>query len=327
MFQCNSEITITKESGKKISFSFVHSIEIESGYENLTDTCKISIPRKLELEGQSLFNGVDPVFKRGDKIEVKLGYVPNLETVFTGYIRNVGSSIPTILECEDEMYLLKQYKITYPSGGNGGANKTIDDLLKAILKVPYKLIDNLPLNNITFTKVTPSRVLDELKSKYGLFSYFRNGFLHVGFANDASKTNEAEFKMEETIINSDSLEWQDEENISIGVTAINMTSENVKTEATSGDLDGEQKTYHFTGLNLSELQKVADKTVKEFKYTGYNGEVETFGEPIMNHGDRAKITSVKFPEKNGIYLIKKVKRHYGVDVGNHQTFTLGIKVG
>ena len=67
--------------------------------------------------------------------------------------------------------------------------------------------------------------------------------------------------------------------------------------------------------------------IKENKYTGYRGEVETFGEPLMLHGDRAKITSTKLPVRDGTFLIKKVKRVYSVDAGNHQFLTLGAKVG
>lgn len=330
MLQCNSYIKVTRtvgsRSGESIEFSFVNSIEIESSYEDLTDTCKITIPRKLQFEGKNLFVGDNPIFKRGDKIEVKIGYVPNLTTVFRGYIKKVSGNIPTFLECEDEMYLLKQTKITYPTGGNGKSNATIKNLLDAILTIPYNLIDDLPLGSITFTKVSVARVLDELKKQYGLFSYFVDGKLHIGFANDASRTKEAEFKMEEVVINSDDLEWQNEADMKIGVTAINMTLDNVKTEVTSGDPDGDQKTYHYTGLTTTELQKIADKTVIDFKYTGFKGNLETFGEPVLYHGDRCNITSVKLPERNGTYLIKKVTRNYSVGGGNKQIFNLGIKV-
>jgi len=80
-------------------------------------------------------------------------------------------------------------------------------------------------------------------------------------------------------------------------------------------------------MNESALRFAAEQWIKENKYTGYRGDVETFGEPVMNHGDRAKITSSKLPERDGTFLIKKVKRVYSVDAGNHQIFTLGAKVG
>ena len=345
MLQAQCEISITNDLGKKITFDFVHSIEIDSSYENLTDTCKIVIPRKLVFEGLDLFTGDNPIFKRGDKIEVSLGYVPNITKVFSGYIKTVGSNVPTVLECEDGMYQLKQYTVNYPS------KKALDDVISKLkvhpatipLKVKldelldfcltpkgieYEIVDNIDLGSFRAINATPAMILDKLKSEYGLYSYFKGDVLKVGFANDASVTSEASFKMEEVIINSDTLEWQRAEDVRIKCVAISMFLDNTKSEPIEfGDPDGNQITIHKYNMDAKSLEFAAKEWIKENKYTGYRGEVETFGEPVMNHGDRAKITSDKLPERDGIYLIKKVKRIYGVNEGNHQIFTLGAKVG
>jgi hypothetical protein len=345
MLQAQCEISITNDLGKKITFDFVHSIEIDSSYENLTDTCKIVIPRKLVFEGLDLFTGDNPIFKRGDKIEVSLGYVPNITKVFSGYIKTVGSNVPTVLECEDGMYQLKQYTVNYPS------KKALDEVISKLkvhpatipLKVKldelldfcltpkdikYEIVDNIDLGSFRAINATPAMILDKLKSEYGLYSYFKGDILKVGFANDASVTSEAEFKMEEVIINSDTLEWQRAEDVRIKCVAISMFPDNTKSEPIEfGDPDGNQITIHKYNMDSKSLEFAAKEWIKENKYTGYRGEVETFGEPVMNHGDRAKITSDKLPERDGIYLIKKVKRIYGVNEGNHQIFTLGAKVG
>lgn len=357
MFQCQSKITITsKGTNRKIDFDFVHSIEIETSYENLTDTCKITIPKKLTFEGADLFNGKNPIFQRGDSIEVSIGYVPNLTTVFTGYIKNVGSNTPTVLECEDEMYLLKQWTINYPKKIDLITKSKKGKLLIHPKEVPFTVklkelldyclsdhdiefdvIDNIDLGQRRFVNMTPAGVLDKLKSEYGLYSYFKNKtdtsgnvtrILHVGFANDASETFEAEFKMEQVVINSDTLEWQRAEDVRIQCSAISMFPDNTKSDPIIvGDPDGNQITIHKYNMNESALRFAAEQWIKENKYTGYRGEVETFGEPIMRHGDRAKITSTKLPERDGTFLIKKVKRVYSVDAGNHQFLTLGAKVG
>lgn len=347
MFQCQSKISITNDEGKNINFSFVHSIEIESSYENLTDTCKITIPRKLTFEDKQLFTGDTPIFKRGDKIEVSIGYVPNLTKVFSGYIKNVGSNVPTVLECEDEMYLLKQYTVNYPSkvglrerSAKGKLLKhpqvipfsvKLDELLDYCLTdhdISYEIVDNIDLGSFRVINATPASVLDKLKSEYGLYSYFRDGILHVGFANDASVTSEAEFKMEEVIINSDTLEWQRAEDVRIKCVAISIYPDNTKSDPIEfGDADGNQITIHKYNMDAKSLEFAAKQWIAENKYTGFRGEVETFGEPVMKHGDRLKLTSIKLPERDGTYLIKKVKRVYSVDSGNHQIFTLGIKVG
>jgi hypothetical protein len=345
MLQAQCEISITNDLGKKITFDFVHSIEIDSSYENLTDTCKIVIPRKLVFEGLDLFTGDNPIFKRGDKIEVSVGYVPNITKVFSGYIKTVGSNVPTVLECEDGMYQLKQYTVNYPS------KKALDNVISKLkvhpttipLKVKldelldfcltpkdikYEIVDNIDLGSFRAINATPAMILDKLKSEYGLYSYFKGDILKVGFANDASVTSEASFKMEEVIINSDTLEWQRAEDVRIKCVAISMFPDNTKSEPIEfGDPDGNQITIHKYNMDAKSLEFAAKEWIKENKYTGYRGEVETFGEPVMNHGDRAKITSDKLPERDGIYLIKKVKRIYGVNEGNHQIFTLGAKVG
>jgi len=367
MFQCNCKITITsKGTNRNVSFNFVHSIEIESSYENLTDTCKITIPRKLSFEGKNLFEGSDPIFKRGDSIEVSIGYVPNLTSVFTGYIKNVGTNVPTVLECEDEMYLLKQWTVNYPKKIDLITKSKKGKLLIHPKEVPFTVklkelldyclsdhdiefdvIDNIDLGQRRFVNLTPAAMLDVLKSEYGLYSYFKNKvnkttgeveidkktnkpvrILHVGFANDAAITHEASFKMEEVIINSDTLEWSRAEDVRIQCSAISMFPDNTKSDPIIvGDPDGNQITIHKYNMNESALRFAAEQWIKENKYTGYRGDVETFGEPVMNHGDRAKITSSKLPERDGTFLIKKVKRIYSVDAGNHQIFTLGAKVG
>ena len=367
MLQCQCNISITsKGTNRKVNFNFVHSIEIESSYENLTDTCKITLPRKLTFEGKNLFEGNNPIFKRGDNIEVQIGYVPNITTVFVGYIKNVGTNVPTVLECEDEMYLLKQWTINYPKkidlitkSKKGKLLKhpkevpftvSLDELLDYCLTdhdIEYDVIDDIDLGQRRFVNLTPAAMLDVLKSEYGLYSYFKNKvnkttgeveidaktnkpirILHVGFANDAAITHEASFKMEEVIINSDTLEWSRAEDVRIQCSAISMFPDNTKSDPIIvGDPDGNQITIHKYNMNESALRFAAEQWIKENKYTGYRGDVETFGEPIMNHGDRAKITSTKLPERDGTFLIKKVKRVYSVDDGNHQIFTLGAKVG
>lgn len=345
MLQCQCEIVIKNDNGKKITFNFVHSIEIESSYENLTDTCKITIPRKLTFEGKPLFTGDNPIYKRGDSIKVSIGYVPNMTNVFNGYIKNVSSNVPTVLECEDKMYLLKQYTVNYPSkvglierSKKGKLLKhpkvipftvKLDELLDYCLpNIDYEVIDNIDLGSFRAINATPAAILDKLKSEYGLYSYFIDDTLHVGFANDAAKTSEAEFKMEEVIINSDTLEWSRAEDVRLKCVAISMFPDNTKSDPIEfGDADGNQITIHKYNMDAKSLEFAAKEWIKENKYTGYKGDVETFGEPVMYHGDRVKLTSEKLPERDGTFLVKKVKRIYSVDSGNHQILTLGAKVG
>lgn len=344
MLRAILNITFSKAVDEDLTFNFCNSIETDESYENLTDTAKIILPYKLSMKGLDIFTGSNPVFKRGDRVSISTGYYPNLVNIFNGYIRHVGTNTPIEIDCEDEMYLLKQYTVTYPSktssiylGKNGrhlkrpktiSENITLQQLMDNIIAddIDFKVIDDIALGQFRVSNATPAMVLDKLKSEYGLFSYFKNGILQVGFANNASETNEATLEMEKQVINSEELEYQIEDEIKIKCKAVSIMPDNTKIEIEVGDEDGEQKTLHKYNLNETDLRTVAQKWINEFKYTGFKGDLETLGEPYFKHGDRVKIVSKKLPERNGTYLIKRVKRKLTPSGGVRQIFTLGVKV-
>ena len=73
------------------------------------------------------------------------------------------------------------------------------------------------------------------------------------------------------------------------------------------------------------LKKWVDNMLPTLTYNGYRGDVHTFGEPAINHGDIINLVSNKLPERNGKYLVKSVKITDGVE-GYFQTLTLGISL-
>jgi hypothetical protein len=62
----------------------------------------------------------------------------------------------------------------------------------------------------------------------------------------------------------------------------------------------------------------AEKDLERFKYTGYQGSFDTFGEPSVRPNDIANITGNKY-YPSGKYLIKKVTKRCGVSQGIKQT--------
>lgn len=344
MLKVEVRVSVFKSNGDNVVFNSVNRVETEESYEDLTDTAVVTIPNKITNNGLNLFTGSNPIFKRGDRIKIEAGYDNFLRTIFEGYISKVSARLPVVLECEDMMFLLKQYTVSYPSkkweierDAKGRFTKrpkitsekiTLKQLLDHIIEddIDYVLVDkDINLGQFRVTNATPAMVLDKLKSEYGLYSYFRDGKLHIGFANDASSTYEATYRMEQVVINANDLEYQLYDALKYKVRAVSMDDNNVKTEITYGDEDGQQTDLHFYNLSEADLKKEAEKWLEKNKYTGFVGNLETFGEPYLMHGDRAKIISTKLPERNGTYLIKGVKRTVGMD-GYRQIFKLGIKV-
>jgi hypothetical protein len=133
--------------------------------------------------------------------------------------------------------------------------------------------------------------------------------------------------MEDVCINSNYLQYQRAEDVIVKVKVTSMLPNNTTLTAEAGDEDGEQRTYHYYNVtSQADLQKIADQRVSDQKYTGFSGWFETFGQPYLKHGDRCKIISKKLPERNGTYLIRSVRRKFGVNVGYRQMFELGEKV-
>lgn len=333
------KITFTKESGDVYEFDFVNSVEIVSSYENFTDTAKIVLPRKLSFEGKDLFTGANALFKRGDQVKIELGYYPNLQTRFEGYISYVNGSLPVEIECEDKMFLLKNTRCTYPKkvgyitlGKKGKPLKkpkvvseriTLNDLLGNILpdEIEYKCLD-VNIGSFRVSNASVAQILDALKKDYGFYSYFVNGVLHVGLPSDASDTITEEFMFEKTIIDDSDLVYQLKEEMFIKVVAISMNSDNTKDEVTVGDSDGSQRTYYTYNATDSALREFANLKLNEIKYTGYTGSFLTFGEPLVRHGDIAKLSSTKLPERDGNYEIVGVTTTFGMN-GYRQSLQLG----
>lgn len=333
----------SKTYGKDFIFEFCESVEINSSFENFTDNAKITFPRKLSMNGKNIFVGENALFKRHDKVKIELGYDPKLRTVFNGYITEIGSNIPIEITCEDEMFILKNTKITYPETTGLITHSKSGKLLKKPIVTSdpitlYQLLDYAIPNDIKFecldvslgsfraTKASVVQILDELKKTYGFYSYFVDGKLHVGLASDASKSNTEEFAFEQNVISQDELKYQIADELNLKVVAISMQNDNSKIEVEVGDTDGAQRTFHTYNTSLEDLKKFANLKLNEVRYTGYVGTIRTFGEPYMRHGDIAKITSVKLPERNGNYTIKSVKRIFSVEEGYKQELEIANKV-
>jgi hypothetical protein len=304
------KITFTKDDGSFYEFDFVNSVEIKTSYEIFTDTAKITLPRKLSFQGKSLFTGSGAIFKRGDQIKIELGYYPNLTTCFDGYVTFVGSSLPVEIECEDKMFLLKQTTIKKYSV----ESISLSDLLKAILPsgIDYNCLD-VQLGSFRISNATVSKILETLKSDYGFYAYFVDGILHVGLPSDSSDTVTEEFAFEKVIINPDDLKYQLKDEMFIKIVAISMQSDNSKKQVEVGDTDGSQRTFYTYNSSDPALLDFANLRLSKIKYSGYNGSFLTFGEPFVRHGDIAKLTSTKLPERDGNYIISSVTRTFGMD--------------
>lgn len=302
-----------------LAFDFINSLEIVSNWKNLTDRGSLLIPKKLSRNGETIVVGSSGLFKRGDKVEIELGYFPDAMAVFSGYISKIVPDSPFRIEFEDDAYLFKQNSITYSE-----KDLTLKKLLEDLCPIPFESVD-ANLGSFRITRANFAEVLLELKKTYGLVSWIREGVLYCGLAYWPEGSEEHELNFQQNIIDH-SLEYRREDDVKIKIKAISMLDDNQKLEVEVGDPEGAQRTLTFFGLNESDLEKTAERELPKFKFEGYRGDLLTFGAPRVRHGDTIHLTDDKVPEREGSYLVDEVVTSQSVSGGFRQRIKLGSKV-
>ena len=162
------------ENNQRLEFTIHTNVEIVKSRKTLTNTCKITIPRKLK--------GIDNLdinkafLKRGLPVAVFLGYDNNLVKEFTGFISDVSLKIPVEINCQDGMWALKQNSFT-----KAFQSVTLKELISFIYSGKSRVAD-LQLGGFVIKQQSTAQVLDALR-KFGLHSYFdSDGALVVDFA-------------------------------------------------------------------------------------------------------------------------------------------------
>lgn len=298
-------------------FHYVNDIEVSSSWEQLTDTCKITLPRRI---GDS-YKNISQLIKRGDVVKVSVGYDNNNISIFEGYVLNVGAKTPLEITCEDAMFLLKKGEIrkTYHTA-------TTERIVKDIIgdKVKYKVVANATLGNFRIDNATPAQVLEYLRSRYFIKSWFRQGTLYVGLAYNAALQREHRFAFFDNIIE-DSLEFRSKDDIKIALKGIIVTPDNKRIEVPAGDKDGEQRTFFYYNKDKAFVKNQLEKELERLRYDGFKGNFTTIGTPEVRHGDIILLSDKRYPERTGKYLVKKVVTRYSHSTGLRQVIELESK--
>lgn len=95
MYRLTARVEI--ESERKWVIDKITACEIERSIDDLTDTCKLTLPKRMLWDAKA-----GAPLRRGDKVRISLGYDDDLQLAFVGYIREVGFKTPVVIECEDE---------------------------------------------------------------------------------------------------------------------------------------------------------------------------------------------------------------------------------
>jgi hypothetical protein len=315
MLRLSSDIRIAD-----YTFLAVESVEVESSWDMFTDTCKITFPRKANWRGKPIAWNDDALVRRGDLVAVALGYDDENVKVFEGYVAGIDATIPVSINCQDEMWKLKQTTIT-----KSWKEVDLKTLLSSILPsgVPFDAPD-IRLGHFRISNASIVQVLDELKKRFFLKSWFRAGKLYCGFAYVPALQSTHVVRFNRNVVEN-SLEYIRKEDVSIRLKMISILTDNSKVEYEAGAEDGEQRTLYYYDKKLSDLKTIADSEIDRLRYEGYRGSVTVFGQPTFQHGDVVDLRDDVYPERDGRYLVKKVVYSYGLN-GFRQVLELDSKI-
>lgn len=316
MLRLLNHIKIFQADGTILQFPIVNNVTITRSFDNQTQTATVTLPRNFKYNEKNIYEGDNPIVKRGEKIELYGGYDPNLKLLFSGYISKIDNNVPMVLKCEDEMFILKQTIIKNKSVGAC----SLKSLLKAILPstIKFKALD-CQLAPIRINEASCGKVLQTLRNDYGLYSYYKNGTLYVGLPFQKDLATEQYFLFERQMITDGmDLQYLKKEDVKVQVKGILIGNNNKQKEYIYGDEEGDIRTIFQYGGTKAALDSKAKSFLEQANYTGYYGSFMTFLEPAVVPGDYAIIDSYMYPERKGTYLIKSVETSFGVDGGRQK---------
>ena len=310
--------------------NFVNNLSIKSSRESFTETAMITIPNKLRNKNQKITDFINI----NDPVTIELGYSPDLDLKFTGYVSKIEPDSPAIIHCENEAFVWKQKSI----GPFTGRNLKISELMAGIKYTGLLSLGTDPVVGdwVVDRNNTVLNVLEELRNKFGLLSYWRKDKTLYIAEDFGSGGDDAKFSFQQNIIKSN-LDFitnaGDIQPVSYGVS---LQKDNKKIELYAYYLDNEivvSKTQPPGVLNtmsipyISEgaLEKLIVQRLPRLRNDGIKGSFLAFGEPAVVHGDNAVLIDNKFPERNGTWKIKNVETAFGVN-GYRQNIELDQKI-
>jgi len=308
------------ESHPEFYIRRISEVEIESSWKMICSTAQVVLPRNIKDFNQ---NKVKDWFKRGDKVEIYLCYGLDEDLIleFSGYITQVSADYPITIKLEDEMWRLKQIPVNFSSKNE----KLKSFVQKYVTDYPILIDAEVPLGAINIKNKTLGEVFKKFQEDLSLYPFIRNGKLVVAKPYSDVSDKIPVFDLEKNCVSND-LNYLSKEERTVKVIAEsvqNFAKTKKKLKFELGDPDPKttiNKTLSVTTLN--DLQAEVRRIYDLYKKEGFDGSFTTFGTPSVQHGQKVKITSSLYPDREGIYYSDSIKKKFSRD-GYRQEIELG----
>jgi hypothetical protein len=316
MFKLSANITI-KSDTKTWTFKKVSAVEIERSIEKVTGTCTITLPKNTKWANETAI----PV-RRGNRVKVELGYDDKLETAFEGYIRKTGGKTPVVIECEDEMYVLKNTPCKKKSYPDADLKAMLQEQLPSNIKVD--VFGEQKLGKYVVNSDNVAGLLGSL-SEQKIICFFKDGVLQAGLLHKAKEIGTLKQKFVEgiNIIDASSLNYETADSIRLRIKASGTDRKGKKITVTVGDKDGELRSYFKYNTTKEQLKAEATERLETWKVSGLSGDFTTFGAKLTGLLDRIKLQTNEAPL--AVYTVTANRISYSTG-GYRQDITIAGKV-
>lgn len=287
------------------------SLKVVSSWEMLTDTAEIVIARKNDVVDS---NRVNELLKSGDPVVFRFGYDGELHTEFQGYIENVSTGSPIVISCEDEMYKLKRTTVSISK-----QRCSLKQLLQEIAGDYTVDCEDTQIGDVRYSNMPVTAILEDLKEKAGLYSFFRGKTLVVG----KTTLNDAPIELVIEKQANESLKEKEVKEVWVKVESLQKHGKNLTYE--TGDKGGTTLNIKQPSLTKIEMKEMAERLYKKSQAEGLDGGITLFGVPRVEHGMSVELRSNLYSERNGAFYIDATEKSIASGEGYRQNLKLGQK--
>ncbi len=297
----------------KIHFYNVSRLKVTETIMELGDRAVIELPRNFgKLNNKPVLDFI----KVGDPVIIEIGYNGLLAQEFTGFISKISADSPLVIECDDEIWPLKQ-------------NSFVISAKKRSLKELLKLI--APGYTLDVPEMTIKRGLDHastyemlrwIQQEFGLFCRVKDKKLTLGYPWDWKPGQKRHKYVRQLNIRKDRLKWKTKSEFKVRIRAFYMEGKHKKAVYV-GDPE--------KGAKCSDVGVIADSAqdaknnaraiFEKSSFDGFTGSLLAWGIPRIHAGDSIDYEDRTQPEKNGSYLVPAVQIEYNESNGWTRDFT------
>lgn len=303
------------------------SLEISESVDLLSDTAKIVIPgsnmnRQLEIEKK---------IKRGDPVEISIGYDEKLSKEFTGFIENISSDDGSItIACEDGIFLTR---VSIPDKemknctSKDVAQYVVDQVnlkLPADRKISLSCDYELAYDKFVISKATGRDVLNKLQDECKGNIYMKDRVLNFHPAY-VEKFGEVTYDFAVNIEKSD-LKYRRADERQYEVEVEGIGEDGTRTTVLVGTTGGEKRSIKIAGItDKATLKQRGEEELKYLVFDGYEGSLTGWLIPEVHPGFSATIKDKDYDYKEGTYYVVTVTTSLG-ESGGVRKIQIGRKL-